>query len=475
MAELMFPDIAGSFQQGQRIGTLQRLQGESEQRRNTLASLAQQAYSAPQDQRQGILAQAIGVDPEAGFALEKDVQGSEDARTRSLVNAAKLLTSAPDGQRAALYQQMKPGLSQFGLQLPDQYDDSVAQTAQALVQAYGGGRAEGERGSVVGRRIVNPVTGQVIYESPQEQDYQWSDRAGAWIPKPMAGGGQQPAPSGSTVFRTSNGQPFDVSQVTDPTMRAEIMSNPDAYGLLSDAGGGSVELPQRDVTPQQYGGLSAIPVAGIGPKTEDQYQTLSAQEVAGLGLPSGTIAQRSPTGQVQIINKPRDLPTGGQVIDNGDGTTTYIPAGKITEGERNAAGFYDRMIAANEEIKRLEAAGYDPTSYRDYYTAGGEVLNPLATPEGQQYQQAKANWARANLRKESGAAIGVAEMDQEIKNYFPIPGDSPEVIAQKARNRTVTERAMRQAAGGGLAPPPRAAPQQQATAASGGWSIQRVD
>jgi len=60
---------------------------------------------------------------------------------------------------------------------------------------------------------------------------------------------------------------------------------------------------------------------------------------------------------------------------------------------------------------------------------------------------------RANLRKESGAAIGVAEMDQERRNYFPIPGDSPETVAQKAHNRQVVEQAMRTAAGGAMAPP----------------------
>ncbi len=190
-------------------------------------------------------------------------------------------------------------------------------------------------------------------------------------------------------------------------------------------------------------------------KERESYRTLQSDEIASLGLPSGTVAQMGPTGQIQIVNKPRDMPAGGagQVIDNGDGTTTYIPAGKTSEGERNASGFFSRMVEANGEMQRLEKAGYDATNRRDYYTAGGEVLNPLASDEGQQYRQAQNNWVRANLRKESGAAIGKDEMEQERRTYFPIPGDSPAVIAQKARSRQVTERAMRSAAGSALPAP----------------------
>lgn len=205
---------------------------------------------------------------------------------------------------------------------------------------------------------------------------------------------------------------------------------------------------QRGPSGDQIGWKSAAKTA---PQRES-YRTLSKDEVNGLGLPLGTVAQMGPAGQIQIIDRPKDkqAPNAGQVIDNGDGTTTYIPAGKTSEGERNASGFFSRMVEANKEMQRLEGAGYDPTNRRDYYTAGGEVLNPLATDEGQQYRQAQNNWVRANLRKESGAAIGKDEMEQERRTYFPIPGDSPAVIAQKARARQVTERGMRSAAGGAL-------------------------
>lgn len=113
-------------------------------------------------------------------------------------------------------------------------------------------------------------------------------------------------------------------------------------------------LGRAGVAQAQPMGLGRRPAKAQG--EQERYRTLTAEEVAQLGLPSGTVAQQGPTGQIQIVNKPRDMPTAGSgtVIDNGDGTTTYIPAGKVTEGERNAAGFYERMVSANAQMKALE-------------------------------------------------------------------------------------------------------------------------
>jgi hypothetical protein len=236
------------------------------------------------------------------------------------------------------------------------------------------------------------------------------------------------------------------------------------------AAGGGVDgalsrLPQetRDYVPKvlNRAGVAQAQPMGLGRRPakaaqeKDRYRTLNAEEVTQLGLPTGTVAQQGPTGQIQIVNKPRDLPTGGQVIDNGDGTTTFIPAGKITEGERNAAGFYERMVSATGQMDELVNSGYDPTSVggiRDQLTAGRATTNWAASPEGQKFRQAAMNWVRANLRKESGAAIGVDEARQEIANYFPQPGDSTAVVQQKAEQRKVVEAAMRKAAGGALPP-----------------------
>ncbi|MDN4481888.1 hypothetical protein, partial [Demequina muriae] len=156
---------------------------------------------------------------------------------------------------------------------------------------------------------------------------------------------------------------------------------------------------------------------------------------------------------------------GGTVVTNPDGSTTIIPAGKANTQELNNAGFYQRMVQADKDLSSLEQKGYDPTNLRDKLTAGG-TFNALSSADGQKYHQAAMNWVRANLRKESGAAIGAAEAEQEFRNYFPQIGDSDAVIAQKAQMRQVVEDAMRTAAGPAIGRVTQS--QQPAPAQSGG-------
>lgn len=69
-----------------------------------------------------------------------------------------------------------------------------------------------------------------------------------------------------------------------------------------------------------------------------------------------------------------------------------------------------------------------------------KVGNALVSTNYQKLEQAQRNFITAVLRKESGAAIAESEFENARKQYFPVFGDSPEVIAQKAENRrTVIE------------------------------------
>lgn len=119
----------------------------------------------------------------------------------------------------------------------------------------------------------------------------------------------------------------------------------------------------------------------------------------------------------------------------------FVPK-KPTDGEKLSAGFYDRMISAESELARL--GDYDPTTLTE--TVRGRT-NATSSKEKQQYNQASSDWIRAKLRKESGAVIGDEEMKREYETYFPIFGDSAEVIAQKARARVIAQNAMATSAG----------------------------
>jgi len=98
---------------------------------------------------------------------------------------------------------------------------------------------------------------------------------------------------------------------------------------------------------------------------------------------------------------------------------------------------------------------------------GGVLARSGQSVQTQQFDQAAQDWIRAKLRKESGAAIGVDEARQEYATYFPMVGDTPEKIAQKAEARRVVTLGMQKAAGKAyepytpLAPAPTAAPAAQ--------------
>jgi len=125
---------------------------------------------------------------------------------------------------------------------------------------------------------------------------------------------------------------------------------------------------------------------------------------------------------------------GGFTLTQG-GATVGKPK---TEGQANAAGFWNRVTIANTDLEKLENQG---TKF------GANLLSALPfgmgniaqTPEFQLYSQSQEDWINAVLRDESGAAIGPAEFDSAKTQYFPQVGDGPEVIAQKKRNRKTKE------------------------------------
>lgn len=97
--------------------------------------------------------------------------------------------------------------------------------------------------------------------------------------------------------------------------------------------------------------------------------------------------------------------------------------------------------------------------------------NDRQSAEYQQAKQARNDFINAQLRRESGAAISDAEYERADQQYFPQPGDKPEVLAQKAKNRQLAVEGMIGNAGPTFKQSPTvgSAP-QQATPAAGGVS-----
>ena len=118
--------------------------------------------------------------------------------------------------------------------------------------------------------------------------------------------------------------------------------------------------------------------------------------------------------------------------------------------QSKAAGFADRMIQSEQILRQTEDAGL---SLYDRSAGGIPVIgNYLTSDDYKSFEQAKRDFVNAVLRRESGAVISPSEFDNADKQYFPQPGDSQEVIAQKRRNREVAMQGIARAAGGTYTP-----------------------
>ena len=78
--------------------------------------------------------------------------------------------------------------------------------------------------------------------------------------------------------------------------------------------------------------------------------------------------------------------------------------------------------------------------------AGG-IFNFLTPASAQQAKQAQNQWTEAYLRFKTGAGTNAHEIEANRKTYFPDLGDSPAVVAQKARMREQAQNDIAMAAG----------------------------
>lgn len=127
-------------------------------------------------------------------------------------------------------------------------------------------------------------------------------------------------------------------------------------------------------------------------------------------------------------------------------------AGKdLTESQGKASAFQSQMVSASNAVNTLEAQGFDPTSFKSQTAVrlAGGVANPVIPATAQQYKQAQDQWSEAYLRFKTGAAATEQEVLRNNRTFFPVFGDKPEQIAQKAMMREQAERDVGIAAGRG--------------------------
>jgi hypothetical protein len=127
----------------------------------------------------------------------------------------------------------------------------------------------------------------------------------------------------------------------------------------------------------------------------------------------------------------------------------------ITADQRKTGSFATRLEAANAIIDENEAVGTD--YIQEGLSSVPLVGTMLSSPKKQALSQAQRDFVNAQLRRESGATIQDSEFDSAVKQYFPQPGEGPEIVAQKRQARKIAIENMKREAGAALPTAPSGA------------------
>jgi hypothetical protein len=223
-------------------------------------------------------------------------------------------------------------------------------------------------------------------------------------------------------------------------------------GQTPKAPRGIIQAGEQGV-PQGYFGISdqAGGVASIHPiAQQESYSEVRDEQGNVIGQKSsktGKVENYPRQGEIEKFNERSAI--ADKLGLQGDARTNFITSGKqagaaggsekITGEQANAANFASRMQAADQILNNpdiaKESQGGHGVMQKIYGAAPFGVGNFMQTPNYQRLDQAQRDFINATLRRESGAAINEKEFDNARKQYFPQPGDSAEVIAQKAANR----------------------------------------
>lgn len=448
MAELMHFNIPGAFNEGFDRGTTQR-------KTSRLAELASQAYGAAPGQRDQFVQQAIANDPTTGLALGSSLRSDQDARTKELVNRARMLVSAPEAQRAAIYQGMIPDLQRMGMQqMPPQYDDTVAQTAQAIVQAYGfadGATPAGLRefqamtqglsaeDQMKARRVALGLEGRASsagvgfgtfkdaqgFERPQRNNPRsgqveiWYDEQGRWVPLGQAQGGapsglpQTGAPPMQTMFTGADGTPVNLNLGPDvpPSVAADIMRNEAAWAAAPEMS--TANLPEQRVA--QFSGTPAG--LGRGRRPEDEAAAVeSAKQGVQLGFLPQELGARTDAAVDQAVRieegktnleraaaAPAAIATVQQSLDSIDALLSDPNLDSILGvGSMNPLNMIPGSPAKGLIARAEQIAGQSFLAAFNQLKGGGAITER----EGEAATKAMARLDRAQSPKDYRAALG---------------------------------------------------------------------
>jgi hypothetical protein len=402
---LQNPDIVGNFQQGLKFGTAQRLQRKAEDEERQLRNLA----PAIQSGDPAAFGQAAAMNPEYAAAQ----QSVGDGGIRRLKGAISFIEQAqktgnPRAVEAA-YQQVRPYLARFGQEPPATFAEAEPKfmEAKARIAMLDSPEAQQRNVSVApGSAIVDPATGQVIYERPfAPQKPIWDSARGVFINPPGAAG---PA-----------------AGPTKPDMEADIaLANemvaagvaPEVVDRLLEARGQRAQ----QMMGAQPAGAQAIPVSGIAPKPD-----ISEAERVRLQLAEQANARAERADERAARAEQRSV------------SANAVTGRPPTEGERKAATLLQRLRFSQQQLEQAVRENPDAASPGLVQSAVGAVFgesaaNAITPAERQRVEAAQLDILDAALTLGTGAAYTREQLEGYRRSYFPQMYDDAETQRDKA-------------------------------------------
>lgn len=180
----------------------------------------------------------------------------------------------------------------------------------------------------------------------------------------------------------------------------------------------------------------------------DEREAARLDRVANANIAQSYAAARASNRQGQGGGEGFDgKPPSGYVWGKAaDGSVSLVPIKggpadpalrPLTHDQGLAAGFAERLITADQYFANEKVSDALRSSKQKGMSGVPLIGNYLTSTEFQQGDQASREFINAQLRRESGAVIGPTEFENAFQQYLPQPGDSPEVLAQKAKSRKI--------------------------------------
>ena len=300
----MATNILGLMDYVQQQGDKGRQQGQQQ----SFNRLAGQAYTAPTAQQGALVGQMVGIDPQAGMAVDRQLQANETDHMKKLGGAARYMAQALQSknpqQIQGAWSAVRPYLAELtGQQPPEQWDPSFESGVYKAIAMTGGDPEQ--RGVVLsqGAQLRNPMNGALLADNPLALKYQnvptgegkvagvFDPSTGALRPAAVgaAPGGQAPAPGvtpeqlmAQATQMANEGGPGAHAQEAEAWLRQQLR----ALGEMTPASPG---------LPGQFGvGTPA------GPKPQNETWNQPVDETGPDGKPIRV--QYSNTGERRVVS-----------------------------------------------------------------------------------------------------------------------------------------------------------------------------